>query len=60
MLITLHFLWTGEVYEFPTPEPVTEQECAEEAPKRAEELTQDGVRAEAYCVFVDPPAGIEV
>ncbi len=60
LLITLHFLWTGEVYEFPTPDPVPIEECNEEAAKEAEWFTQDGVTAEAYCVVVDLPAGIDI
>ncbi len=52
LLITLHFLWTGETYQFPTPKPVTEQECNEAAAEATERLTQDGVMAKAYCVNI--------
>ena len=60
LLITLHFLWTGEVYEFPSPEPVDEAECIDAMEEAEKQLTQDGIRAEAYCVAVDPPAGTDV
>jgi hypothetical protein len=60
LLITLHFLWTGEVYEFPTPDPVPEEECVESIAETAARFTQDGVEAKVYCVAVDLPAGVEI
>jgi hypothetical protein len=60
LLITLHFIWTGEAYEFPSPQPVTEEECLDAKMEATDRLTQDGVEAEAYCVKVDPPAGTDI
>lgn len=60
LLITLHFLWTGENYEFPTSKPLEEQECVDAKAEATERLTQDGVTAEAWCVAVDAPAGTDV
>jgi hypothetical protein len=60
LLITLHFLWTGDSKELPSIDAPSEQWCKEQGPKEAERFNQDGVEADAYCVAVYIPAGIDV